>query len=78
MRVSDFTYPELSGATNKFARRLGGGGFGSVFQGALESGAQVAVKRLDFDDSMSAPTDLLLIMEQMQTKVQVLSQVHCT
>ena len=74
--MSYFTYQELSVATNKFARRLGGGGFGSVFQGALVTGAKVAVKRLELGDGRSTPADLLCIKEQMRTEVQVLSHVQ--
>ncbi|VFQ86762.1 unnamed protein product [Cuscuta campestris] len=44
-----FSYEVLKAATNNFdmQRRLGGGGFGSVFEGILSNGSRVAVKRLD-------------------------------
>ncbi|KAL5989753.1 hypothetical protein ACLOJK_010647 [Asimina triloba] len=42
-----FSYEELCVATEDFKDRLGGGGFGSVFRGALEDGTRIAVKRLD-------------------------------
>ncbi|XP_042390497.1 receptor-like serine/threonine-protein kinase At2g45590 isoform X2 [Zingiber officinale] len=44
-----FTYSQLRGATGSFdpSRRLGQGGFGPVFRGALPSGEEVAVKLMD-------------------------------
>ncbi|XWS19734.1 hypothetical protein CRYUN_Cryun31cG0042400 [Craigia yunnanensis] len=42
-----FSYSELSFATAKFAKRLGGGGFGTVYKGVLKDGTMVAVKRLE-------------------------------
>ncbi|KAK2973605.1 hypothetical protein RJ640_027515 [Escallonia rubra] len=44
-----FSYEDLKSATQNFNvdRRLGGGGFGSVFEGTLLDGTRVAVKRLD-------------------------------
>ncbi|KAA8540402.1 hypothetical protein F0562_024679 [Nyssa sinensis] len=42
-----FTYEELKSATQNFHRKLGGGGFGSVFEGNLSDGTKIAVKRLD-------------------------------
>ncbi|KAK1582321.1 hypothetical protein Q3G72_013963 [Acer saccharum] len=42
-----FSYEELKRATKDFQRKLGEGGFGSVFEGTLVSGEKVAAKRLD-------------------------------
>ncbi|KAI9198637.1 hypothetical protein LWI28_019511 [Acer negundo] len=42
-----FPYEELKLATEDFRRKLGKGGFGSVFEGTLVSGEKVAAKRLD-------------------------------
>ncbi|KAJ9128633.1 hypothetical protein P3X46_034673 [Hevea brasiliensis] len=42
-----FTYQDLKAATDNFRKKLGGGGFGSVFYGNLSDGTKVAVKRLD-------------------------------
>ncbi|KAG5544906.1 hypothetical protein RHGRI_017384 [Rhododendron griersonianum] len=41
-----FSYNDLKTATNDFRIKLGEGGFGSVFQGTLSDGTEVAVKRL--------------------------------
>ena len=73
-RVTCFTYQSLSRATNNFDKRLGSGGFGSVFQGVLMSGTHVAVKRLEIDPNLG-----LLHLDQncqMKTEVQVLSQIQ--
>eukprot|EP00268_Persea_americana_P068885 TRINITY_DN9686_c0_g1_i1.p1 TRINITY_DN9686_c0_g1~~TRINITY_DN9686_c0_g1_i1.p1 ORF type:complete len:818 (-),score=133.05 TRINITY_DN9686_c0_g1_i1:863-3316(-) len=42
-----FGYRELQTATNDFSLKLGQGGFGSVYQGVLSDGTQVAVKKLE-------------------------------
>lgn len=42
-----FSYEELKNVTKNFSNKLGEGGFGSVFQGTLPSGSEVAVKHLD-------------------------------
>lgn len=42
-----FSYRELQTATNNFSVKLGQGGFGSVYQGVLADGTQVAVKKLE-------------------------------
>ncbi|KAK6912215.1 Serine-threonine/tyrosine-protein kinase, catalytic domain [Dillenia turbinata] len=42
-----FSYSELQAATNNFSSKLGQGGFGSVYQGVLRDGTQVAVKKLE-------------------------------
>ncbi|KAK2642559.1 hypothetical protein Ddye_024322 [Dipteronia dyeriana] len=42
-----FSYEELKLATRDFKKKLGEGGFGSVFEGTLVSGENIAVKRLD-------------------------------
>ncbi|KAK1264798.1 G-type lectin S-receptor-like serine/threonine-protein kinase SD2-5 [Acorus gramineus] len=42
-----FTYGELERATANFSTKLGGGGFGSVYQGKLPDGTRIAVKKLE-------------------------------
>ncbi|KAL3522558.1 hypothetical protein ACH5RR_015392 [Cinchona calisaya] len=43
-----FSYQELKVATEDFTRKIGAGGFGSVYEGALGSGEKIAVKCLDY------------------------------
>ncbi|KAL9993895.1 putative non-specific serine/threonine protein kinase [Helianthus debilis subsp. tardiflorus] len=38
-----FTYEELKTATENFTKKLGQGGFGSVFKGTLEDESKIAV-----------------------------------
>ncbi|KAG7636675.1 G-type lectin S-receptor-like serine/threonine-protein kinaseRLK-Pelle-SD-2b family [Arabidopsis thaliana] len=45
--LSAFSYRELQNATKNFSEKLGGGGFGSVFKGALPDSSDIAVKRLE-------------------------------
>ncbi|KAL3697805.1 hypothetical protein R1sor_011881 [Riccia sorocarpa] len=42
-----FTYRELEDATNEFSKKLGSGGFGSVYEGVLTDKRKIAVKRLE-------------------------------
>ncbi|KAL4575537.1 hypothetical protein LXL04_022384 [Taraxacum kok-saghyz] len=42
-----FSYEELKSATKKFSKKLGEGGFGSVYEGTLEDGSKIAVKCLE-------------------------------
>ncbi|KAL7112310.1 hypothetical protein ACP275_05G144600 [Erythranthe tilingii] len=42
-----FTYKNLQTATNNFVVKLGQGGFGSVYEGALPDGTRIAVKQLE-------------------------------
>ncbi|KAI6674960.1 hypothetical protein NL676_002866 [Syzygium grande] len=42
-----FTYDDLRAITNEFSKKLGEGGFSSVFEGTLGDGTKVAIKRLD-------------------------------
>ncbi|XP_057461221.1 G-type lectin S-receptor-like serine/threonine-protein kinase SD2-5 [Actinidia eriantha] len=44
--ASRFSYEDLTTMTNDFSTKLGEGGFGSVFEGTLRNGTQIAVKRL--------------------------------
>ncbi|PWA90197.1 Apple-like protein [Artemisia annua] len=41
-----FSYEELKSATQNFSKKLGEGGFGTVFEGILEDGSIIAVKCL--------------------------------
>ncbi|WJX35549.1 G-type lectin S-receptor-like serine/threonine-protein kinase SD2-5 [Trifolium repens] len=42
-----YRYKDLEVATNNFSEKLGSGGFGSVYKGALPDGTQLAVKQLE-------------------------------
>ncbi|KAJ7981373.1 S-receptor-like serine/threonine-protein kinase [Quillaja saponaria] len=42
-----FGYRDLQNATKNFSEKLGGGGFGSVFKGALPDSSFIAVKKLE-------------------------------
>ncbi|PHU12544.1 hypothetical protein BC332_19474 [Capsicum chinense] len=42
-----FSYDDLKAATENFTKKLGEGGFGSVFEGCLEDGTKIAVKCLE-------------------------------
>ncbi|KAG7024459.1 G-type lectin S-receptor-like serine/threonine-protein kinase SD2-5, partial [Cucurbita argyrosperma subsp. argyrosperma] len=42
-----YSYDDLQSATNNFSMKLGQGGFGSVYQGALPDGTRLAVKKLE-------------------------------
>nr|XP_043619435.1 G-type lectin S-receptor-like serine/threonine-protein kinase SD2-5 [Erigeron canadensis] len=42
-----FSYGELKAATQNFCKKLGEGGFGTVFEGILEDGSKIAVKCLE-------------------------------
>ncbi|KAF8006160.1 hypothetical protein BT93_K0465 [Corymbia citriodora subsp. variegata] len=45
--LTRFAFNDLKTITDKFSKKLGEGGFGSVFEGTLSDGTKVAVKRLD-------------------------------
>ena len=45
--LTRYSYHDLQAVTKKFSKELGRGGFGTVFEGTLNDGAKVAVKRLD-------------------------------
>eukprot|EP01018_Ginkgo_biloba_P039437 Gb_01112 [translate_table: standard] len=64
-----FSYKQLEEATNSFdhKRKLGDGGFGSVYLGKLQNGLTVAVKKLHEDNSKR--------LEQFANEVRVLSSV---
>lgn len=42
-----FSYEELKTATESFCKKLGQGGFGSVYEGTLKDGSKIAVKCLE-------------------------------
>ncbi|KAF7141969.1 hypothetical protein RHSIM_Rhsim06G0122900 [Rhododendron simsii] len=62
-----FSYDDLKTATNDFNKKLGEGGFGSVFQGTLSDGTEVAVKRL---------AGLSQIKKSFLAEVQTIGSIH--
>ena len=42
-----YSFEDVQVMTNNFNKNLGGGGFGTIFEGNLLDGTKVAVKRLD-------------------------------
>ncbi|KAF8006164.1 hypothetical protein BT93_K0469 [Corymbia citriodora subsp. variegata] len=46
-KTNRFTYKDLKTITDEFGKKLGEGGFGSIFEGTLSDGTKVAIKCLD-------------------------------
>jgi serine/threonine protein kinase len=67
-----FAWKELHEFTHGFSDRLGGGGFGSVFRGAMEDGTPIAVKRLDTDDDGRGQQG----NKEFLAEVSILSRTH--
>ncbi|XP_042429733.1 putative leucine-rich repeat receptor-like serine/threonine-protein kinase At2g19230 isoform X2 [Zingiber officinale] len=68
LEIRQFTYLELKNITNNFNKILGEGGFGIVFFGCLEDGAQVAVKMQSQTASQGA--------KEFLAEAQHLARVH--
>ncbi|XP_030475106.1 G-type lectin S-receptor-like serine/threonine-protein kinase SD2-5 [Syzygium oleosum] len=62
-----FTYDDLIAVTEGFNKKLGEGGFGSVFEGTLIDGTKVAVKRLD---------GLRQIKKSFLAEVETIGNIH--
>ncbi|KAF5808443.1 putative protein kinase RLK-Pelle-SD-2b family [Helianthus annuus] len=62
-----FSYEELKTATEKFSKKLGEGGFGSVFEGTLGDGSKIAVKCLE---------GLSHIKKSFLAEVQSIGSIH--
>ncbi|XP_030531754.1 G-type lectin S-receptor-like serine/threonine-protein kinase SD2-5 [Rhodamnia argentea] len=62
-----FTYDDLIAVTGGFSKKLGEGGFGSVFEGTLIDGTKVAVKRLD---------GLRQIKKSFLAEVETIGNIH--
>ncbi|EFJ28918.1 hypothetical protein SELMODRAFT_17171, partial [Selaginella moellendorffii] len=62
-----FNLNELEMATRNFSKRIGSGGFGTVFEGSLSDGSRIAVKRLD--DSNQGE-------KQFKAEVRAICNIH--
>ncbi|KAK1416384.1 hypothetical protein QVD17_32175 [Tagetes erecta] len=62
-----FSYEELKTATKNFSKKLGEGGFGSVFEGSLKDTSKIAVKRLE---------GLSHIKKSVLAEVQSIGSIH--
>ncbi|TMW84897.1 hypothetical protein EJD97_024167, partial [Solanum chilense] len=65
--LTRFSYNELRIITEDFSRKLGEGGFGSVYEGTLSNGTKIAVKRLD---------GLGHVMDSFLTEVNIVGGIH--
>ncbi|CAI9273450.1 unnamed protein product [Lactuca saligna] len=71
--LSSFSLTKISKSTNNFAndKKLGEGGFGSVYKGVLDDGEEIAVKRLSKTSSQGyciQRNESMLIYEYMANK----------
>ncbi|TYH33093.1 hypothetical protein ES332_D13G034600v1 [Gossypium tomentosum] len=62
-----FSFEELKNVTKNFSNKLGEGGFGSIFQGTLPSGSEVAVKHLVGFGPLN---------KSFMTEVQTIGSIH--
>ncbi|MCL7051519.1 hypothetical protein MKW94_008536 [Papaver nudicaule] len=69
LKPTRYSHVELKKITNKFEVKLGQGGYGSVFEGKLTNGIQVAVKILD---NLSGSND----GEEFVNEVATIGRIH--
>lgn len=62
-----FSYEDLKVATENFSKKLGEGGFGSVFEGTLKDGTKIAVKCLD---------GLTQVKKSFVAEVETIGSIH--
>ncbi|XP_062089860.1 G-type lectin S-receptor-like serine/threonine-protein kinase SD2-5 [Humulus lupulus] len=62
-----FTYSDLCLATENFSRKVGQGGFGSVYLGVLPDGTQLAVKKLEVVDHWK---------KEFKAEVSIIGSIH--
>ncbi|KAJ3671061.1 hypothetical protein LUZ60_008487 [Juncus effusus] len=68
LKTRKYTKQDLEKITNNFTKRIGGGGFGSVFAGILGDGTAVAVKRLSETSTQG--------LKQFLTEAESLATLH--
>ncbi|KZV36230.1 putative serine/threonine-protein kinase [Dorcoceras hygrometricum] len=73
-----FTYDELDSATNRFdpKRKIGDGGFGSVYLGQLQDGRLVAVKHLHKKNSATAGGAKGFATKSFCNEILILSSIN--
>ncbi|XP_073134348.1 LEAF RUST 10 DISEASE-RESISTANCEUS RECEPTOR-LIKE PROTEIN KINASE-like 1.5 [Henckelia pumila] len=73
-----FTYEELDSATNRFdlKRKIGDGGFGSVYLGQLQDGRLVAVKHLHKQNSAAAGGAKGFATKSFCNEILILSSIN--
>ena len=62
-----FSYEDLKAAIENFSRKLGEGGFGSVYEGTLGNGVKVAVKLLE---------GLAQVKKSFLAEVETIGSIH--
>lgn len=65
--LTRFSYNELKITTEDFNKKLGEGGFGSVYEGTLSNGTKIAVKHLD---------GVGQVKESFLTEVKIVGSIH--
>ncbi|KAH0653796.1 hypothetical protein KY289_031474 [Solanum tuberosum] len=65
--LTRFSYNELKIITQDFSRKLGEGGFGSVYEGTLSNGNKIAVKRLN---------GVGQVKDSFLTEVKIVGSIH--
>ncbi|XP_048332794.2 G-type lectin S-receptor-like serine/threonine-protein kinase SD1-1 isoform X1 [Ziziphus jujuba] len=76
-----FNLSTIASATDKFSfnNKLGQGGFGSVYRGALMDGQEIAVKRLS-QNSGQGPNEFkneVMLIAKLQRRIPVRLLVYC-
>ncbi|XVF74737.1 hypothetical protein PTKIN_Ptkin13bG0135900 [Pterospermum kingtungense] len=62
-----YTYDELCKATENFSKKVGQGGFGSVYQGVMSDGIQLAVKKLE---------SIVQGKKEFRAEVRIIGSIH--
>ncbi|XP_027125421.1 G-type lectin S-receptor-like serine/threonine-protein kinase SD2-5 isoform X1 [Coffea arabica] len=65
--LARYSYENLKAVTEDFSKKLGEGGFGSVYEGALSNGTKIAVKCLD---------GFAQLKDSFIAEVQIIGSIH--